>query len=96
MREIVWLDSAVKDIIRLRAFIAKENPEAAKKAAKAIQQAAKRLMTTPAIGKPIPDLPPYRDLLTRFGAGGYILRYRVYVETIYIVHVRHYRETGFK
>ena len=96
MREIVWLNSAVNDVVRLREFIAKENPNAAKKAAEAIQDAAKRLMETPSIGKPVNDLPQYRDLLTRFGAGGYVLRYRVHTETIYIVHIRHYREADFK
>lgn len=96
MREIVWLDSAVDDMVRLREFIAKENPTAAKKAAEAIKSAAKLLMETPAIGKPVPDLSPYRDLLTRFGAGGYVIRYRLHAETIYIVHIRHYREIDFK
>lgn len=92
MREIVWLDSAVNDVVRLKEFIAKENPSAAKKAAEAIKDAAQRLIEAPSIGKPIKDLPQFRDLLTRFGAGGYVLRYRIHAETIYIVHVRHYRE----
>jgi len=96
MRKIVWLDSAVNDAVRLREFIAKENSTAAKKAAEAIQDAAKRLIDAPAIGKPVSDLLPYRDLLTRFGAGGYVLRYRVHTDTIYIVHIRHYREVDFK
>lgn len=96
MREIIWLDSTMNDAVRLKEFIAKENPVAAKKAAEAIQDAAKRLMENPAIGKPVNDLPQYRDLLTRFGAGGYVLRYRVYAESIYIVHIRHYREADFK
>lgn len=92
MREIIWLDSAANDIVRLRDFIAKENPTAAKKAAAAIKEAAERLIATPLIGKPVKDLPLFRDLLTRFGAGGYVLRYRIHMEAIYIVHIRHYRE----
>ncbi|OGT55811.1 MAG: hypothetical protein A3F14_03110 [Gammaproteobacteria bacterium RIFCSPHIGHO2_12_FULL_43_28] len=96
MREIVWLDSAVNDVVRLREFIAKENLSAAKKAAEAIKDAAQRLIEAPSMGKPVKDLPPFRDLLTRFGAGGYVLRYRVHAETIYIVHIRHYREADFK
>jgi toxin ParE1/3/4 len=96
MREIVWLNSAVNDVVRLREFIAKENPNAARKAAESIQDAANRLMETPSIGKPVNDLPQYRELFTRFGAGGYLIRYRVHAETIYIVHIRHYRETDFK
>lgn len=95
MWELVWLESAVNDVVRLREFIAKENPHAAQKAALAIKESAKRLIEAPLIGKPAKDLPKYRDLLTRFGAGGYVIRYRVHDEMIYIVHVRHYREADF-
>lgn len=77
-------------------FIAEENLSAAKKAADAIKDAAQRLIEAPSIGKPVKDLPQYRDLLTRFGAGGCVLRYRVNAETIYIVYIRHYREVDFK
>ena len=96
MRELVWLNSAVDDIVRLREFIAKENPSAAKKAALTLKEAAQLLIETPSIGKPVQDLPQYRDLLIRFGAGGYILRYRVHLDAVYIVHIRHYREDDFK
>ena len=96
MREIVWLDSAVNDVVRLREFIFKENPDAAKRAAEAIKDAINRLIEIPSIGKPVKDLTEYRDLLARFGVGGYVIRYRVYLDTIYIVHVRHYREADFK
>lgn len=96
MREIVWLDSAVNDVVRLREFIVKENPNAAKNAAAAIKDATQQLIEAPSIGKPVKDLPPYRDLFARFGAGGYVVRYRVHAETIYVVHIRHYRELDFK
>lgn len=96
MRKITWLESAVDDVARLRAFIAKNNPSAAKNAALAIKSAVKQLMQNPSIGKQVTDLSPYRDLLTRFGAGGYVIRYRLHDNTIYIVHVRHYRENDFK
>ncbi len=95
MRELVWLESAVDDVAKLRAFITKENPDAAKRAAEAIKEATQRLIDFPTIGKPVKDLSPYRDLLIRFGASGYVLRYRMYLENIYIVHVRHYRELDF-
>jgi plasmid stabilization system protein ParE len=95
MLEIVWLDSAVNDLVRLRQFIAKENLAAAKKAAEIIKQASQRLMKMPLMGKPINGLLPFRDLLIRFGAGGYVLRYRIEAEILYIVHIRHYRESDF-
>ncbi len=50
----------------------------------------------PAIGKPIEDLPQYRDLFIRFGAAGYVLRYRIHLDSIYIVHIQHYREVDFQ
>lgn len=96
MRKLVWLDSAVNDIVRLREFIAQENPGAAQRAANAIKEAAQRLQEQPSIGKPVKDLIHYHDLFTRFGAGGYILRYRIHLNTVYIVHIRHYREADFK
>jgi plasmid stabilization system protein ParE len=96
MWKLIWLDSAVNDIVRLRKFIAQENPEAAKRAADAIKEATQRLQGQPAIGKTVQDLLNYRDLFIRFGAGGYILRYRIHLDTVYIVHIRHYREADFK
>lgn len=96
MREIVWLDSAVNDIQRLRQFIAQENPAAAQRAAIAIKESVQRLQELPTIGKPIEDLPQYRDLFIRFGAAGYVLRYRIHLDTVYIVHIRHYREVDFR
>lgn len=95
MRELVWLESAMNDVIRLRKFIARENPSVAASAAKSIKDATKYLIRNPEIGKPVTALPPYRDLLARFGAAGYVIRYRVHLDIVYIVHVRHYRESDF-
>ncbi len=96
MHELIWLDSAVDDIVRLREFIAAHNSKAAKKAAQTIKQAVNKLAELPNIGKPAEDLPDYRDLYIRFGAAGYVLRYRTYQDNIYIVHIRHYRELEFQ
>ena len=95
MRELIWLDSAVTDLMRLREFIAAHNPQAAKSAAETIKTAAKKLQNLPNIGKPAEDLPSYRDLKIRFGAAGYVMRYKIHQDNIYIVHIRHYRESGF-
>ena len=96
MGKLVWLDSAVNDLVRLREFIAKENLDAAKRAAEAIKEAARHLQDTPLIGKPVQDLHPHRDLLIRFGAAGYVMRYRIHLDLIYIINIRHYREVRFK
>ncbi|MCK4870989.1 MAG: type II toxin-antitoxin system RelE/ParE family toxin [Gammaproteobacteria bacterium] len=95
MRKLIWLDSVVNDIVRLREFIEQHNPLAAKKAALAIKDAANKFIELPSIGKPVMDLPDYRDLNIRFGAAGYVMRYRIYQNDVYVVHIRHYRELGF-
>ena len=94
--QVVWLDSAVNDLVRLRAFIAKHNPTAAQKASQKLIAAAKTLEVHPEIGKPVKDLPLYRDLGIKFGLKGYVIRYRIYEEILYVVHLRHYQELGFK
>jgi plasmid stabilization system protein ParE len=96
MRKVIWLNSAVNDIVRLREFVAANNSKAAKKAAKTIKKATTKLEELPNIGKPVTNLPNYRDLHIGFGAAGYVMRYRIYENNVYIVHIRHYREIGFK
>lgn len=92
--QVVWLDSAINDLCRLRDFIGEKNKIAADRAAKKIIDMATLLETNPQIGKPATNLSDYRDLAITFGAGGYILRYRIYEDTLYIVYLRHYRELG--
>ena len=94
--QVVWLDSAVDDLVRLREFIAKHNPAAANKAAQKIIETTKTLAEYPEIGKPAKELPPYRDLNIKFGQRGYILRYRIFENVLYIVCLRHYQEADFK
>ena len=94
--QVVWLDSAVNDLVRLREFIEKNNTIAAKKAAHKIIEVAKMLEEQPELGKPAKDLPDYRDLNIKFGMRGYILRYRIFDDILYVVQLRHHRESGFK
>lgn len=95
MRKIIWSDSAIDDLVRLRDFIAANNSTVAKEAAQLLKESALQLATTPDIGKPVTDLTGYRDLAIRFGAAGYIMRYKVRENAVYIVHLRHYRELKF-
>lgn len=94
--QVVWLDSAVDDLVRLREFVAKHNPTSAKKAAQKIIDVAKLLEEHPELGKPVKELSSYRDLNIKFGTRGYVLRYRVYENILYVVYIRHHRESGFK
>lgn len=96
MRKIVWLDQAVDDLVRLREFIGDKNPEAARRAVITIKNTVKILEDYPDIIHPVEDLPDFHDLVVPFGAGSYITRYRIEAETIYIIGIRHSKETGFK
>ena len=59
MRRVVWLDSAINDLIRLKEFLTENNHEAAKKAAEKIKKIISQLIETPSIGKPVKDLLSY-------------------------------------
>jgi plasmid stabilization system protein ParE len=91
---IEWLESAIYDLQRLRDFILPHNQEAAQRAFKIIRAAVAPLESNPRIGKPVEDLPDYHDLIIPFGASGYILRYRIQGDTIFIIAVKHGKEAG--
>lgn len=92
---IEWLESAILDLQRLRDFILPHNVEAARRAVRMVQSATLPLATNPRIGKPVEDLPDYHDIFILFGASGYVLRYRIQGDTVYVVAVKHGREAGF-
>lgn len=94
-REIVWLPGAAKDVARLREFIQKKNPCAARRAASRIKEAVQMLIENPHAGRPVEEALPFRDLFVAFGNGNYILRYRQEVSRVVIVRVRHSKEEGF-
>lgn len=92
---IEWLASAILDLQRLREFILPHHKEAAQRAFKIIRAAVTPLETNPRIGRPVEDLPGYHDLIIPFGAAGYVLRYRIQDDTIFIIAVKHGKEAGF-
>lgn len=93
--QIEWLETAIIDLQRLREFILPHNQDAAQRACKVIRVAVAPLETNPRIGKPVEDLPDYHDLMIPFGASGYVLRYRLQGDTIFIIAVKHGKEAGF-
>ena len=85
---------AVEDVERLRIFLDRANPGAARRALTLIWTAIERLQDFPALGMPTAD-PDIRQIVLRFGASGYIVRYAVLPETadILITRIWHGRET---
>jgi toxin ParE1/3/4 len=84
---------AIEDVERLRTFLDQANPGAARRALALIWTAIERLQDFPALGMPTSD-PDIRQIVIRFGASGYIIRYAILHETsdILITRVWHGRE----
>jgi plasmid stabilization system protein ParE len=80
--------SATRDLIRLRAFIAEKDPQAASRVSRRLGRAIRQLRDHPALGKPLEDLPEVRELV----AGDYIVRYILDEETVTILRIWHGRE----
>lgn len=93
MPRLIYTPRALADLIRLRPFIATHNPNSAARMALLIKESAARLKLHPMMGVQVEDI-PFRDLIIPFGAGGYILRYRIIIETqtVVVVGIRHSRE----
>lgn len=86
---LLWLPEARDDLARLHAFIAAHSPDAAARAIETLIAAAASLLAFPEKGRPWePDM-AYRELPVRFGARGYVIRYRLFDEKVVIVRVWH-------
>jgi len=92
MTRLLWLPGAVGDLARLRDFLEPRNSIAAERAAARLRHAAASLMDQPELGRSVEDAPSLRDLVVSFGAGVYILRYRIDPDAIVIARVWHSRE----
>ncbi|MDD4880420.1 MAG: type II toxin-antitoxin system RelE/ParE family toxin [Gallionellaceae bacterium] len=96
MSEVIWLPEALADIERLYAFLTDKNPQAARNAILCIQAAARQLETFPEIGRPMRDDSPRREIFAAFGAGAYVLRYRLndtrQPAVIRVWHTREWRQ----
>ncbi len=84
--KIRWLNEALVDLVEIREYIAKDNPQAARNVANRIREAVDRLGGAPAMGRPgrvegtreliVPELP-------------FIIPYRVSNRTLEILRVLH-------
>ena len=84
------------DVQRLYRFLAPKNLDAAKRAVKAVRTGFNVLQLQSAIGRPIDDMPTeFREWIIDFGDSGYVVRYRIDLELVVILAVRHQKEVGF-
>ncbi len=75
MPTLKWLPEALADLERLHRFLARTSPQAARRAAATILEGADLLEEHPGVGRPMED--GRRERIVRFGAGAYVLRYRI-------------------
>jgi plasmid stabilization system protein ParE len=72
-------------------------PEAADRAAQAIDRKILLLETMPAIGQPLSNTSYLRELIIKFGDSGFVLLYRhaPAEDVVYVVSVRHKKENSY-
>lgn len=90
---ILFSPDAVEDVERLRSFLDRNNPAAARRALASIWAAIERLQEFPEVGMRTGDA-DIRQIVVRFGASGYIVRYVALPasDTILITRIWHGRE----
>lgn len=93
MAKVKWLPEAVEDIGRLHAFLLDKDQQAAARAAQCILDGSRQLEKFPKLGRPMGDESGRRELFVTFGAGAYVLRYRLESsDTAVVIRVWHSRE----
>ena len=86
--KLLFTHSAQRDLVRLRNFIAENNPEAARSISRRLVTSINRLADQPEMGIDVEELHGTQDLIT----GDYIVRYAVLEEDIYILRIWHGKE----
>ena len=86
--KLVWSPAARNDLIRLREFVRRHNPDAARRVADALTKGANLVLEHPGIGTRIEDRQD-REFFVPFGQRGYVLRYRLHEETVVILRLWH-------
>jgi plasmid stabilization system protein ParE len=92
MPQIIISAKATRDLNKIREYLLQFNSEAAQKAAATIIEATSQLLTHPMLGKPLEDIPEYRELIRPFVSGAYTIRYRMDFDKIIIVGIKHSKE----
>lgn len=97
MPRVIVTEGAAQGLDRCRRFLTAKAPEAAKRAAQAIERQFLLLEKTPEIGRPFPEQSDLRELVIAFGDSGYIALYRYEPadDTVYVLAFRHQKEAGY-
>lgn len=88
MRRLQLTRSAVRDLERLRAFIAEHDPAAAARISLRLRATLQHLVDHSELGHPVEELPAVRELV----AGDYVARYTVTDEAVIVLRIWHGKE----
>ncbi|MDF5713166.1 MAG: type II toxin-antitoxin system RelE/ParE family toxin [Rhizonema sp. NSF051] len=86
--KLEFSENAVHDLVRLREFIAKNNPQAAERVSLRLRQAIRKLVLHPDIGHRVPEIENVRELI----AGKYVVRYIIKSDTLFVLRIWHGKE----
>ncbi|MCW9058345.1 MAG: type II toxin-antitoxin system RelE/ParE family toxin [Gammaproteobacteria bacterium] len=97
MPRVILTEAAVQGLEQCRRFLATKAPEAARRAAQAIERQFRLLETAPDMGRPFPEAPALRELVIGFGDSGYVAlyRYEPSEDSLYVLAFRHQKEAGY-
>ncbi|MGO2232889.1 MAG: type II toxin-antitoxin system RelE/ParE family toxin [Marinomonas sp.] len=86
--KLIYTEDAIKDLKRLREFIAKHNPNAALRVAQELISKINLLVDFPNLGTPV-KLAPSPETVRDMIFGNYIVRYSIHKETIIVLRIWH-------
>ena len=88
---LIYSEQTVRDLKRLRDFIAQHNPHAAQRISQQFLERLDNLVLFPRMGVPVrsaPDPESVRDIIL----GDYVIRYSCHPETIVVLRMWHHLE----
>lgn len=88
---LVYSENAVADLVRLREFIAENDPLAAARIAAELLSRIENLGLYPEMGRAV-ELAPSPKAIRDAVFGKYIVRYSAHTETIVILRIWHHNE----
>lgn len=95
MPQVILTPSAVRDLHRLREFLATKDVASAKRAVGTIAKALAILEEFPTIARPFEREPLFRELVIEFGNAGYLALYEYnpfVADEVRVVAIRHQLE----
>jgi plasmid stabilization system protein ParE len=91
---ITYSEQALRDLVRLRAFIAEKDPAAARRVATELMARIRRLQDFPRLGREVSRAPDPAALRDAF-FGNYIVRYVPRPDVLIILRIwHHYEDRG--